>query len=121
MEKSKSSVNGKNHYSWIEMLLDIPMPDARHRIIGYLLAPYLINVRHLDVNTAIRIIEDWVERSEQVYEPAWGNVKAFVRRECQKAYETGKMPKDLNRIRKENEQLYNLLVRYTETYGIGIE
>lgn len=116
----KSSVDG-NNYQWIDMLLDIPMPDARHRIIVHILAPYLINVKHLDVNTARRIIEDWVERSERTYQPVWGNTKAFVHRECQKAYETGKMPKDLERIRRENKRLFDLLARMADTYGINIQ
>jgi hypothetical protein len=50
-------------YQWIEdKLLQTPIPDHRKFTIELLLAPYLVNIRHLSsFNEVYSIIEDWAQ------------------------------------------------------------
>ena len=106
--RSKSDVEGKRYSNWIDILLDTPVSDGRHRIITYILAPYLINVRNLDTSKAIKILEDWVARCNS-YKPMGGNFKAFVRHACYNAYKFKHEPKDLKYFSKNYKKLYRMI------------
>ena len=118
--RSKSDAEGKRYSNWIDILLDTPVPDGRHRIITYILAPYLINVRNLDTSKAIKILEDWVARCNS-YKPMGGNMKAFVERACYEAHKLKRKPKNLEYFKEKNKQLYRMIASVAESYGFEIE
>ncbi len=69
-------VNGK--YEWIEKILETPFKDGRKRIIGLILAPYLVNVKKLSEEETFEIIKNWLSKCEgtKIYD-SW--IKATIR------------------------------------------
>lgn len=120
MYRDNTDTETSQHNKWIEILLGIPLPDGRHRIISHLLAPYLINVKHLEIEDAREIIEKWVEKCD-TYELTRGNMKAFVERACYEANKLKRKPKDLEYFKEKNKQLYRMIVGVAESYGFEIE
>jgi hypothetical protein len=109
-----------NDIDWIEALLTIPIPNGIHKVITSILAPYLVNVKGLEVSKAEKIIEEWVEKCER-YEEIKGNIGAFVRRECLNAYRLNKKPKDLNYLRDRHSSLYREIMTRATSYEIEME
>ena len=120
MHEDNTNAETSQHNKWIEILLDTPLPDGRHRIISHLLAPYLINVKHLEIEKAREIIGKWVEKCD-AYELTRGNMKAFVERACYEANKLKRKPKDLEYFKEKNKQLYRMIASVAESYGFEIE
>jgi len=53
---------GKNRIEWIERLLQKPITDGRHRTLWLIIAPYLVNVRGLEIGEAEGIALSYLER-----------------------------------------------------------
>jgi hypothetical protein len=98
-----------NSIDWIEALLTMPIYDDIHKVITSIVAPYLVNVKRLEVPRAEMIIEEWVDKCER-YEKIKGNISAFIRRECLNAYRLNKKPKDLNYLKDRYTSLHREIV-----------
>jgi DNA primase large subunit len=59
-EQKIMAAGGKGTYGWIEKLLQTPIPDVRHRTVNLVLAPYLVNVKNMDVEEAAKIINEYI-------------------------------------------------------------
>jgi hypothetical protein len=116
----KNNTDDSHKTDWIGILLETPVADGRHRIIEHLFAPYLINVKHLEIDKAMHIIEDWAERCE-VYSPNRGNINAFIERVCYNVDRYKRKPKDLSWFKENYKSLYNMIASLGEAYGIQIE
>jgi hypothetical protein len=64
--KIKSRKNTPKAYSYIPQLLNIPIPDGRHRAVDLIILPYLLNILHYDLNTAVSMTHDWIEKCNQL-------------------------------------------------------
>ena len=120
MDFRETNYESSNTTDWIEILLNIAIPDGRHRIIGTVLAPYLINVKGLQVSEAEKIIGSWLEKCDR-YEPVKGNIEAFVKRSCLNAYRLGKKPKDINYFKTHHNTIYREIVSMAHSYELEIE
>jgi hypothetical protein len=61
--------NKKNKFvPWIERLLKTPIPDHRKYCIWRILAPYLINVKHLSFDDSYEKIYQWLDRCNKLKE-----------------------------------------------------
>ena len=54
--------NKKEFISWIERLLEKPVPDYRKYCIWRIFAPYLVNVKRLPFEEAFDIIDNWLSK-----------------------------------------------------------
>ena len=60
---SKFANNNKgSKINWIESLLKTPLDDYRKTIVNLVLAPYLVNIRQIEYQTAFAIIKEWLEQ-----------------------------------------------------------
>jgi len=116
----ETSAKNKRYSNWIDILLDTPVPDGRHRLIEHVLAPYLINMRNLELGKAKQIVEEWVERCE-TYGPARGNINAFVERACSNTQKFKRKPKDLSWFKNNHRKVYAMISSIAEGYGIDLE
>ena len=80
---------------WIESLLKNPIPDVRHRTVNLILAPYLTNVRGLEVEDAYRIIRDYVEECKKLNPDTKVN-DAYIKYQCRYAKEHKMRPLSLS-------------------------
>jgi hypothetical protein len=53
-------------YSYIPRLLNMAIPDGRHRAVDLIILPYLLNVLHYDTDTAVSITHDWVQKCNEL-------------------------------------------------------
>ena len=120
MDVSQASNKSSNTFAWIEILLSTPIPDGRHRIISAILAPYLINVKGIEMSEAESVIENWVEKCDR-YEPVKGNIKAFISRSCLEAYRLKKKPKNLSYFKTRHPKLYRDIMNLASSYEISME
>jgi hypothetical protein len=85
--------------AWIERLLNSPIIDGRHRTVNVILAPYLVNVKGLDVDEAARIINEYIERCKQA-NPNTKITEKYIRYQCEYAKRKGLRPMSLKKTRE---------------------
>ena len=60
--RSNSNNYDPKYYTWVEHLIQTPIPDFRKLVIDLVLAPYLINVRKLSFEESYSIIKNWLDK-----------------------------------------------------------
>lgn len=78
-------------YAWIEKLLETPIADVRHRSVNLILAPYLVNVKGLDEESAAKVIIDYIERCKTI-NPNTKINESYIRYQCKYAKNKGMRP-----------------------------
>ncbi len=67
MIKTFLSENGNSSsILWIERLLQTPLPRFRKYCIWRILAPYLVNVKHLSFEESFDIIDKWLDKCNEL-------------------------------------------------------
>ncbi len=89
--KLETIPKGKRSEEWIERLLQTPIADVRHRTVNLILAPYLVNTKQLEVDQAIRIINDYIERCKQI-DPNTKITDRYIEYQCNYAKRRGLKP-----------------------------
>lgn len=90
-----SKGRGARSMDWIESLLKNPIPDVRHRTVNLILAPYLTNVKGLDVDEAYRMIRDYIEECKKLNPDTKVN-DAYIKYQCRYAKEHKLRPLSLS-------------------------
>jgi hypothetical protein len=90
-QKPLIAEEGGKTYAWIEKLLQTPIHDVRHRTVNIILAPYLVNIRGMDVDAAEKIIIEYIERCKAV-NPATNVNESYIKYQCRYAKEKGLKP-----------------------------
>jgi hypothetical protein len=93
-------------YSWIEKLLQTPLPCFRRYCLYHILVPYLVNVRKLNLEKCYDVLKMWLEECNKLYKISF-NMGSEIRTRliAVKDYE----PLSLYKLRTENADLYELL------------
>lgn len=106
----------KNCIFWIERLLKTPVADHRKYCIWRILAPYLINVKHLSFDEAFDIIEKWLDKCNDL-EPLDFYIAPKIKGCLTNAINRGYLPisldnpyKERKTLKMDNRELYNSLV-----------
>jgi hypothetical protein len=106
-QKSPVPAEQNSRVSWIERLLQTPLPDYRKYSIWRILAPYLLNIRKLTEQETTDIIKDWLNRCNQLRRLDF-NYKQKIKDGIEGAAE-GYLPISLAKLREENSGLCFLL------------
>jgi hypothetical protein len=85
--------------SWIDKLLQTPIPDIRHRSVNLILAPYLVNTKGMSVDQATKTIEEYIERCKQL-DPGTRINERYIRYQCEYAKRRGLKPLSLDKARE---------------------
>jgi hypothetical protein len=59
-------LKSSNRMEWIDRLLQIGVEDQRKNLLYWVLAPYLITVRGLDYDKAYSILQQWIDKCNEV-------------------------------------------------------
>lgn len=62
IKKKNIKVDTNEYYTWIEHLLQTPIPDFRKLVIDLILSPYLMNVKKLSYTESYKIIKEWLDK-----------------------------------------------------------
>ncbi len=81
---------------WIDRLLLNPIPDVRQRVVGLVLAPYLVNVRGLDIDSAYKVISSYIDKCKAI-DPSTRITDAQIRYQCSYAKSKGMRPLSLKK------------------------
>jgi hypothetical protein len=85
-------------YSWIEKLLETPIADVRHRSVNLIFAPYLVNVKGLDVESATKQIVDYIEKCKAI-NPNTKINESYIKYQCAYAKKKGMRPLSMVRAK----------------------
>jgi len=91
-------------YLYVEDLLAHPVSDGRHRLVWLVLAPYLVNVKKLDDETAIEKIRTFVAAAGET-----SAMKRFVEYNVRRARRNGLLPPTFSTLKTEHPDIYWLL------------
>ena len=91
-------------YLYVEMLLEHPVSDGRHRITWLILAPYLVNVKKLDDEEAIERIRRFVAAAGET-----SAMRRFVEYNVRRARRNGLLPPTFSTLKSEHPDIYWLL------------
>ncbi|MCL4383337.1 MAG: DNA primase noncatalytic subunit PriX [Candidatus Marsarchaeota archaeon] len=103
----ESEARSPKQYIWIEKLINIPIPDVRHRIVNLILAPYFINIRNFDEQRAFEIISEYIEKCKQLE----GNTKindSYIKYQCRYAKNKKLRPLSFERAKELLNSVLNL-------------
>jgi len=94
----------KVNYEWIDKVLEKGLPDARKRFILYVASRYLVNVKGLSEEEAIKRLEEFYYKGGggKVYE-SW--LKSVIKGVKSK----GLLPWSLKRIEERDKEMYMLI------------
>ena len=91
-------------YLYVEDLLAHPVSDGRHRLVWLVLAPYLVNVKKLDDETAIEKIRAFVAAAGES-----SAMRRFVEYNVRRARRNGLLPPTFTTLKAEHPDIYWLL------------
>ncbi len=91
-------------YLYVEDLLAHPVSDGRHRLVWLVLAPYLVNVKKLDDETAIEKIRAFVAVAGES-----SAMRRFVEYNVRRARRNGLLPPTFSTLKTEHPDIYWLL------------
>ncbi len=91
LPKEKLNSEGGKTTAWIEKLLQNPIPDVRQRVVGLILAPYLITVKGMDSESAYRQISVYIEKCKAL-DPNTKVTDAQIRYQCNYTKAKGMRP-----------------------------
>ncbi|MGC9072025.1 MAG: DNA primase noncatalytic subunit PriX [Acidilobus sp.] len=100
---------GQNAYEWVEKVLANGVPDGRHRLILYVIARYLVNVKDLDERDAISEISDFIQRSCKNYGNCSKVYESWIRNVVSKVKTGGWKPWTLEKLKERDPQLYSMI------------
>jgi hypothetical protein len=103
--------NNNQVIPWIEKLLKTPLPNYRKMIIWLVLSRYLINMRGMSYDQAFQIIKEWARKCNQEKLLYPSSFDSIIRDRLWQAAKDKKYSISLSRIRRENIELYNLLLK----------
>jgi hypothetical protein len=91
-------------YLYVEDLLAHPVSDGRHRLVWLVLAPYLVNVKKLDDETAIEKIRSFVAAAGET-----SAMRRFIEYNVHRARRNGLLPPTFATLKAEHPDIYWLL------------
>lgn len=91
-------------YLYVEGLIAHPVADGRHRLTWLVLAPYLVNVKKLDDETAIEKIRAFVAAAGET-----SSMRRFIEYNVRRARRNGLLPPTFSTLKTEHPDIYWLL------------
>ena len=86
--------------TWIDRLMQTPIPDCRHRTVNLVLAPYLVNGKGMPVDKAVEAILNYIALCKTV-NPDTNITERYIRYQCEYAKSHGLRHLSLKRAKTE--------------------
>ncbi len=96
-------------YQWVEQLIRSGVPDGRSRLILYVISRYLLNVKGLDEEAAREVIREFLRASCEKHGNCSKIYDSWIRNVLRHVKRGGWKPWSLERIRKEDPELYEIV------------
>jgi hypothetical protein len=111
LENGSSDSRHPNSIWWIDRLLRSGIEDGRKDLIFWVLAPYLITIKKLDHDKAYSILEQWLEKCDDMrrLEPGWSSFRYRIRHCLHIAEHKERKPIKLETFKEYFPELYGRL------------
>jgi non-catalytic primase subunit PriX-like protein len=113
--KNPRLLREKQSIDWIEQLLQTPLPDHRKYCIWRILAPYLINVKHLSFDDSYDEIYEWLDKCNELRALDF-DLATKIDDSLNRAADSGYLPisfdnrsKEHRTLKTDNKGLYNII------------
>lgn len=93
-------------YSWVEELIRRGVPDGRSRLILYIVSRYLVNVKGLDPESAVHVVEEFIENSCRNHGNCGKIYRSWIRNVLRHVKEGGWLPWKLETLKERDPELY---------------
>ena len=107
-DRSKCS-RGAGGYDWVESLISRGVPEGRKRLILYVISRYLVNVKGLEPGEAEEAIQGFIDASCSNHGNCGRIYRSWVRHVVSRVSAGGWRPWSLERIKREDPQLYEVI------------
>jgi len=87
-------------WRWVERVIESGLPDGHKHFILYVLSAYLANIKRLDVEEAIRVIESFLKNSCRNYNNCGKLYESFIRGDLRRVKSKELKPVSLNKLRE---------------------
>jgi non-catalytic primase subunit PriX-like protein len=105
-KQNSDFIGNSNKITWIDKLLETPIPDHRYFCLWHVLIPYLKNIRGLSDHEIVAILIEWLDKCNKLNRVKWRYPERIKE---QLKYDKGYPPIGLDNLRSENFELYSLL------------
>lgn len=95
--KIRQGIGGAG-FEWIEKLIEIPLPDFRHRAVNLILAPYFANVKNLTEEQAVAATMEYINKCKAL-NPQTDITESYVKYQVAYAKRRGLKPYSLARAK----------------------
>ena len=102
-KKTKKNYDPK-YYTWIDHLLQTPIPDYRKNAVSLILAPYLINIKKFSYSESFEIINEWLSKCNSLKQLDQ-RFEDRIKRSLKTAMEKKIPPMKLETLREKNSEL----------------
>lgn len=92
--------------TWIDRLLSTPIPDVRHRVVNLVLAPYLVNIKGMEVDEAVKVITAYIEECKKL-NPDTNIGETYIKYQCNYAKNKGMRPLSMAKARELLDQFFD--------------
>ncbi len=96
-------------YKWVEELIENGVPDGRSRLILYIISRYLINVKGLDPEDALVIVEEFIENSCRNHGNCGKIYRSWIRNVLRHVKDGGWLPWKLETLKNRDPELYAIV------------
>lgn len=98
----RRDVGSRANYDYVEQVLKHKVSDGRHRLAWLVLAPYLVNIKGIDENTAVETILEYIGST---------SYRQFVRYQVKRAARQGLLPPSISTLKNKHSDLYAIINR----------
>ncbi|MCS7106584.1 MAG: DNA primase noncatalytic subunit PriX [Acidilobaceae archaeon] len=100
-------------FRWVERLIEMGAPDGRQRLILYVISRYLINVKQVSTEEALREVERFLENSCKNYGNCGRVYPRWIRQVLESVRSKKWPPWSLEKVKERDPQLYEVIVKVT--------
>jgi hypothetical protein len=117
--RGSKKAGGDVRYQWINTIIRRGVPDGRSRLILYVISRYLVNIQGLSDEEAQAEIDSFIEASCKNFGNCGKIYKSWIRNVLKHVRRGGWKPWSLERMKRDDPELYNIVARIVE--GAGVE
>jgi hypothetical protein len=108
-ENQAGASQAGSRYSWVEKVVEKGLPDGRKRFILYVLSAYLVNVKRLDEDEAMQVVQEFLDNSCRNYGRCEKVYESFIRGDLQRVKSKGLRPATLEKLSEKDPELHSLI------------
>ncbi|MEB2836522.1 MAG: DNA primase noncatalytic subunit PriX [Desulfurococcales archaeon] len=113
------SRGGAARYEWVEAIIRRGVPDGRSRLILYVISRYLVNIRGLSDDEALAEVQGFLQASCSNYGNCSKIYTSWIRNVLKHVRRGGWRPWSLERMRREDPELYSIIEKVVGLGGNG--